>query len=97
MNMNNFLGFSVYRFLVSWFLVFFGFEVCCVCGFGVIGFKVSRIYKNTFHVFRNIEPISKIFKILLDGLAGFVGARFFSEIANTPDSHVLRFVIVRFL
>ena len=64
-----FLGFSVFGFLmfgllISWFL----------------GFKASKSYQFVISSFQeDINPLSKILKILLDGSAGLFGARLFDN------------------
>ena len=77
----KFIGFKISSFLVfkvSWFL----------------GFKVSMVpYQFPFHGFlKDIDPISEIFKKLLDGLSGYVGPVF----QQTYDciSNFLRFAII---
>ena len=83
---SKFLGFKVSRlrsFLVSKFL---GFKVSWLLGFKVSkfqSFKVSMIpyYQNLISCFlKEIDPISKLFKNLLDGSSGFVGACLFYKI-----------------
>ena len=65
---SKFLCFRVSSFLVSW----------CQMVSKFLGFKVSKIYQMLISCFQEkIGPISKIFKILLDGSTGFVGARLF--------------------
>ena len=56
----RFLGFEFLGFLVSW----------------PLGFKVSKTYQIAISCFlEDIDLISNIFKTLLDGSPGFVGAR----------------------
>ena len=80
-----FLGFSVSQCLgslVAWFL---GFGVSKFLSF--IDSKNCNVFKRdwfhiakiVFHIFIDIDLISKIFKILLDGSSGFVGARLFQK------------------
>ena len=67
-------------FLVSWCL---GFLVSWFRSFLVskfLGFKASKIYKIICSCFlEDTDPISKIFKILLNGSSGLVGARLFQN------------------
>ena len=85
-----FLGFSVslsLGFEVSRFLMFVGFLVSWFLGFcfvfkivGFIGFEVSKSYQFSFLCsLEDIDPISKIFKNLFDGSAGFFGACLFKK------------------
>ena len=74
------LGFLVVGLLVSWLLVswFETFLVSWLQSFkkSVAVFKRDwhHITKLPFHVLEEIDLISKIFKILVDGSSGFVGA-----------------------
>ena len=71
LKMEKCFGFLVLGFLVSCFLVYW-----------FIGFKVSKIYQISISCFLiDIDHISKLFKILLNGSAGFFGATF-SKIVN---------------
>ena len=62
---------------------FLGFLVSKFLGFKVVwllGYDVSKIYQIRIScLLEDIEPISKIFKILLDGSAGLFGARLFQN------------------
>ena len=62
-------------FLVSKFLVFVGFLVS-----KFLGFKISKLQRFTkcpftLFFFEDIDPISKIFKMVLDVSSGIVGVR----------------------
>ena len=83
-----FLGVFVSRFLGSWLLgfKFLGFLVSWFLGFNSpgllvstsLGFEVAKIYQTFISCFQeDIDLVSKIFKILLDGSSGFVGAHLF--------------------
>ena len=68
-------GFLVFISLVSWFQ---SFLVSMFLGFKVswfLGFKVSNVYQMSISCFLEyIDPISTVFKILLDGASRFIGA-----------------------
>ena len=60
----------------SWFIGFLVFDCC----FSFYGFLVSRFYQFSTSCFReDIDPISKMFSISLDGSSDFVGARLFQN------------------
>ena len=93
-----FLGFLLSRFLVSWFqrpfdFWFPGFNYFRLLGLLVPkflgcllskfqGFNGPILLKNHLCFQEDIDPISKTFKILLDGSAGFPGARRFHSVLN---------------
>ena len=61
-------GTGVLGFLVSKFPGFLVSEI--------IGFKVSKLYQNSISCsLEDIDPVSKIFKNVLNGSSGFFGAR----------------------
>ena len=92
-----FLGFLVswclgllfsFGFKVSWFQMFQSFQVSMIrknrwC-FDEISAPYYQISISPFK--EDIDPISKIFENLLDGSAGFVGARL-SKIFKNVDVH----------
>ena len=62
-----------------------GWESGILRGKGFLGSKVSKIYHISISCFpEGIGPASKIFKILLDGSAGF-SVPVFSKFANISD------------
>ena len=73
-----FLGFLVAAFLGfkdSWFLGFKDYQF--------LGFKASKIYEMPIPCFlEDIDPISKIFKILLDAWSACAGARLCGNCQN---------------
>ena len=77
-------------FLASWFVGFlvswcFGFLVSRIFGFLASKFesflvsKFQRFNEFPFHVFLDLDPVSNIFKGLLDGSAGLCGAHLFED------------------
>ena len=86
-------GSGFLSFLVAWFLAFsvccfVGVLLCCFLFFGGSWFllswfqssKVSKIYQVAISCFFiDSDFISKIFKILLSGSSGFVGAHLFQN------------------
>ena len=69
-------GFLFFGFLVYWFLCF---GVLWFLVFRPFGFKVSRMYQTSISCFSiDIELISAICKIILDGSSGLSGARLFA-------------------
>ena len=58
----------------------------------VSGFLVSQFYQNPISCFlTDIDPISKIFKIILDRSSGFVGARLFPNCQTLGFPNIRRF------
>ena len=72
--LEKFLDFLVSWFSVSWFL---GFVVSWFLGSLVS--KFQGFTKFPFRVFDEIDLISKLFKILLQGSSGFPGALLFEN------------------
>ena len=81
-------GFMVSCFMVLWFygLWFYGFVVVLFHDFMDLwfcGFLVSNIYQISISCFQeDIDPISKIFKNLLDGSSGLFSPRLFQICSN---------------
>ena len=63
----------------------FSFKVSKFQSFNFLNFqrfKVSKVHKFHFMFFIDIDPISKIFKNLLDGSSGFIGPRLSQHFQN---------------
>ena len=73
----GFMALWLYSLMACWF---YGFMVLDLMVVWFYGFLVARIYQVPISCFlMDLEPISKVFKISLDGSSGFVGARLFQN------------------
>ena len=79
-------GFMVHGFIVFWFCGFIVVWFFCVVVLWLYGFLVLHFYQTSVSCFQeDIDPICKIFDILIDGSSVFFPAPVFSQIVNVLE------------